>query len=260
MIIAQITDTHIQLPGPDAPNSEARAADLSRAVADINGLDTPPDAVIHTGDLTQNARPEEYARAREILDDLRAPLYVTAGNRDSRTEIAAAFSDRYEMLDGNGFVNYAIDEHPLRLIGFDSLSGDSNLGDFCQLRLTALDARLAAAPEKPTVIFIHHPPFETAAQINPYQYARREAAAEITDVLSRHKQVIRVLCGHAHRFGTAWLGDVEASTQPCLATELRKGDYPAQMADAVVYQLHFFDGGGELFSQARIVRGLAVAA
>ncbi len=260
MIIAQITDTHIQLAGPDAPNSEARAADLRRAVADINDLETPPDAVIHTGDMTQNAQPEEYARAREILGSLRAPLYVTPGNRDSRTEIAAAFSDCYEMLDANGFIIYAVDDHPVRLIAFDSLSGNSNRGDFCQARLDALDAKLAAAPEKPTVVFMHHPPFETAAEINPYQYERLEAKAEITDVLSRHRQVIRVLCGHAHRFGTAWLGDVEASTQPCLATELRKGVYPTQMADAVIYQLHFFDGGGKLFSQARIVNGLAAAA
>jgi len=260
MIIAQITDTHIQLPGPNAPNSEVRAADLRRAVADINALDTPPDAVIHTGDLTQNARPEEYARAREILDQLQAPLYVTPGNRDSRKEIATAFTDRYEMLDRNGFINYAVDDHPVRLIAFDSLSANSNLGDFCKNRLTALDAKLATHPEKPSLVFMHHPPFEAVAEKNHYHYERLEAAVEIKEVLSRHAQVIRVLSGHAHQFDKAWLGDVEVSTQPSLATELRCGFYPIQMADTVIYQLHFFNGGRELYSQARIVDSHTAAA
>ena len=88
MIIVQISDTHID---PEDCNARARVRDLERCVQDINGLDTPPDAVIHTGDLVHNGTPAKYAEAVRLLADLRYPLYIAAGNRDDRIALQAAF-------------------------------------------------------------------------------------------------------------------------------------------------------------------------
>ena len=84
MIIAQISDTHIDLDGPKGP---ARIRDLELCVDDINRLDPPPDAVIHTGDLVQNGSPAEYREAARILGALSRPLHVAAGNRDASTRL-----------------------------------------------------------------------------------------------------------------------------------------------------------------------------
>jgi len=84
MIIAQISDTHILAPGEDEPVGAGRAENLRRCIADINRLEPGADAVLHTGDMTQMGRDGEFAFAREILSGLRAPMFVTPGNRDGR--------------------------------------------------------------------------------------------------------------------------------------------------------------------------------
>ena len=71
MIIAQISDTHIDLDIPDRAN---RLRDLERCVAAINRLDPGPDVVIHTGDLVHNGKPAEYESVTQILRNLRCPV------------------------------------------------------------------------------------------------------------------------------------------------------------------------------------------
>ncbi len=56
MIIAQITDTHLAAANAADPVFRARAENLRACIADINRLDPMPDAVIHTGDMTQHGQ------------------------------------------------------------------------------------------------------------------------------------------------------------------------------------------------------------
>ena len=67
MIIAQITDTHLLAANAGSSMSEPRSENLRACIADINELDPKPDAVIHTGDMTQNGEASEFVHARSIL-------------------------------------------------------------------------------------------------------------------------------------------------------------------------------------------------
>ena len=71
MIIAQISDTHLTL---DTPDANQRMRDFALTIADINALDPPPQAIVHTGDIVHNGRREEYAEAASILAAARAPV------------------------------------------------------------------------------------------------------------------------------------------------------------------------------------------
>ena len=93
MIIAQITDTHLIAANAADPVFRARVEILRECIADINDLDPMPDAVIHTGDMTQHGQAAEFAHARSLLAVLDVPLYVTPGNRDGREGIARALVD-----------------------------------------------------------------------------------------------------------------------------------------------------------------------
>ena len=157
MIIAQISDTHID---PDGPNGAARLRNLEDCVEDINGLDRLPDVVIHTGDLAQYGAPAQYQKAKRLLGALRCPLLVAAGNRDDRAALRSAFPVDDYLLPETLFVQYCSDAFPVRLIAVDTLSENSNQGDFCEVRANSLRAALAEDTAKPTVIFMHHPPFE----------------------------------------------------------------------------------------------------
>ena len=98
---------------------------------------------------------------------------------------------------------------------------------------------------------MHHPPVEIVGVSDSFQYERREAVSELADVLTRHRQVIRLFCGHAHRPRTASVADVLASTVPSIAVDLRKGSYRGEMATLPVFQTHHYDGNGTFNSKNR---------
>jgi len=251
MILAQLTDTHLMTPEAGGGGARRRIDDLRRCVTDINALDPRPDAVIHTGDMTQHGDAKEYAVAAENLANLEIPLYPTPGNRDSSAGLARTFCTGY-MPEDASFVHYAIDTHPVRLVAVDSTSSHSNKGDFCDARLKALDATLSQAPDQPTALFLHHPPFDVPTIPEPFQYERREAADGVAAVVSRHQQVVRIFCGHVHRpWMTGFAGTV-ASTIPSVCTELRKGPYPEAMAERTFYQVHRFDPTYGFASETRL--------
>jgi Icc protein len=254
MIIAQITDTHLADAEAADPEFRARADNLRACIADINGLDPMPDAVIHTGDMTQHGLAAEFAHARALLAALRAPLYVTPGNRDGRQGMALAFAGDGHITPACAFVHYAVEDHPVRLVAVDSLAADGSAkGDLCRTRLAALDATLGEAPGRPTALFMHHPPFDVPAAPDSFAYRRRQAVADLAAVVLRHPQVIRIFSGHMHRPWTALVGGVAASTVPSVAADLRYGRYPPEMAGRPVYQVHRFESDGGFASETRLV-------
>src|ERR1700745_1178074 len=157
MIIAQISDTHLTL---DTPDASQRIRDFALTVVDINALDPAPDVIIHTGDIVHNGRQDEYARAAATLAEARAPVYVLGGTRDNREKLRAAVSAGGYLSPDYDFIDYAIDDYPVRLIALDTLSSGSNKGDFCAERARRLIELIDADHTKPIAVFTQHTPFE----------------------------------------------------------------------------------------------------
>ena len=76
----QISDSHI---GFHQPANMDVAGTLKSVIAGINGLANQPEFVIHTGDVTHLAKPEQFDTAKQILGTLRAPLVVLPGEHDA---------------------------------------------------------------------------------------------------------------------------------------------------------------------------------
>jgi 3',5'-cyclic AMP phosphodiesterase CpdA len=251
MIIAQISDTHI-MAGPAEDEAGARRAEnLRRCIVDINRQGV--DVVIHTGDSVHNGLAAEYANLRGILAGLEAPLFLVPGNRDRRDALRAAFDD-YDYLPATGdLLHYAIDDYPVRLVALDSIAAGERKGVFDAARLAWLDETLARAPEKPTVMFMHHPPFDIGDHYVG-GYRRPEDAEELEAVVRRHPQVRRLLCGHVHcAHRTPWGGTV-ATTMPSVAVDLRKEVDPA-FDGMPVYLLHRAAADGRVESRMRVAAG-----
>jgi Icc protein len=257
MIIAQISDTHILAPGSDHPAAELRADSLRRAVADINRR--RPDAVIFTGDSVQFGQAEEYARLSELLAPLEAPLYLVPGNRDDNAALSTAFADKPYLPKEGEFLHYVVEGHALRLIALDSTSAGERMGVFCETRQAWLDAVLSDSPERPTLLFIHHPPFDVGDHYVG-GYRRAEEAAALGELIARHKQVAGLLCGHVHCLvETRWAG-IAARIMPSIAVDVRKDTGGMDAGTAPLYLLHSIDGAGGLVSRAMLVDELEARA
>lgn len=255
MLIAQVTDPHIKAAGKLAYRRVDSAQKLRDCVAHLNALDPRPDIVLLTGDLVDLGRPEEYAVLRGILAPLAAPMYVIPGNHDERGALRAAFSDHAYLRRDPEFLHYAIEDHPLRLIGLDTVIPGEQAGELCERRLAWLEAQLRAAPGKPTVIFMHHPPFLTGLANMDWQNCRNGEA--LGALVEKHRQVIRILCGHVHRpIHTHWHG-VTASIAPSpshsCVFDLRPDASHDFVLEPPTCELHYWREGAGLVSHLTFI-------
>jgi len=239
MLIAHITDSHIEIPEPD---DAGRIADFERVVADISKLPRQPDLVIHTGDVTHCNRKAEYQLARSLLDRLPMPFHVIPGNKDRRDKMADAFALN------KGFIQQIIDTPDWQLLLLDTLSDTSNKGTYCEQRLQWLKMSLSSAT-KPVAIFMHHPSFEMSDNPYPFQFEHREIAEEFNKLVSDYDVVKSIFCGHAHRNTTGKVGNVPGMTLTAMSLDRRKGTYPSEMEGKPIYQLLDFAPDGTIGCQ-----------
>lgn len=212
MLIAQVTDTHVRAGGKLAYRTVDSAAKLEACVAHLNAMNPRPDIVLLTGDLVDFGQPEEYSALRRILTPLAMPVYAIPGNHDERGAMREAFADHAYLPRDGEFLHYVLEDYPLRLIGLDTTVPGEPGGLLCARRLAWLEERLNAAPERTTVLFMHHPPFLTGLANMDWQNCRNGEA--LGALVERHRQVIRILCGHVHRaIQINWHG-VTASIAP----------------------------------------------
>jgi 3',5'-cyclic AMP phosphodiesterase CpdA len=249
MIIAQVSDTHIAL---DSPDTDQRIQDFERTISDINKLDPIPDAVVHTGDIVHNGRQDEYAQSIAILMKARAPVYVLAGNKDDRVKLRDAFSESGYLSRDSDFIDYSVERFPVRLIALDTLSSRSNKGDFCLERIGRLTDLINAETAKPIAVFTHHPPFEVTVGPDRLHFETPEIMSRLRQAL-QCERIAGVFSGHVHRAAAGQVGRIPATVMPCIATSLRKGEYPAAMQKRPVYQIHRFDPLWGFATETRIV-------
>lgn len=228
MRIIQISDSHIAL---DAPQ---RLKDLSECVEAVNS--ESPEIVIHTGDITHNGEPREYAAAREILDQLDAPYFVLAGNKDKRPELQQAFSDHQYLREGGEFFQYSLQQFPTQLVFLDTVREHSRKGELCEKRLQHCKDMLSNN-NKPTLIFMHHSPFEVGEIPDPWQFEDWTQVDALQALLAEFKNVQRIYCGHVHRNVEGSLGSIPVHVLSCMAKDLRKGELSEHEKNQPMYKV-----------------------
>ena len=246
MLIAQITDSHIKLPGRLAYGRVDTAQMLRDCVATMRALKQPPDLILLTGDLVDLGLPEEYAHLRSILAPLRKKIIAIPGNHDAREPMRAAFRDS-GYLPEEGFLQFVIDgEHPFRIVGLDTVVAGQGGGELCSDRLKWLDETLARGPEAPTLIMMHHPPFETG--IGHMDAIGLRGKDGFASIMKRHAQVELIVCGHLHRAIHATVGGRAALCCPSPAHQVALDIDPnapsAFRMEPPGFMLHWWTGEG----------------
>jgi 3',5'-cyclic AMP phosphodiesterase CpdA len=254
MLIAQITDMHVKSEGEMLSGTLDSHGALAAAVARINGLDPRPDLLVATGDLTADGKPEEYGALRGLLAELRVPWLLLPGNHDIRENLRDAFPDQ-PWEDGK-FLLYAVDDWPVRFIALDTVIPGDHGGRLCPGRCRWLERKLGEAPERPTIVMLHHPPFATG--IGHMDRMGLEDASAFADVIAGNKQVIRILCGHVHRPVQTMFAGVPASVAPATSfqVQLKLDDSRSIQwtGEPPAFQLHVWTPGGGLVSHTAYVK------
>lgn len=141
-IFAVVADPHV--------GSGSAAADLAAVVRTINAR-KDIDFTIVVGDVAEKGRPSEYAEARRILADLRAPCRVLPGNHDAHWVGRGLTNFRQAWPDDR----FLYQKGPSYYLGLDS----GELGHIAPEDLAWLAVTLDKIPPSASIfVFLHHPP------------------------------------------------------------------------------------------------------
>ena len=243
MLIAQLTDLHVRPHGQPANRVAETNMFVERAFRAAADFAPRPDVILLTGDLTECGLDAEYANlARLIRRFLPAsiPLFVIPGNHDRREKLRESLAHLPHVTADPDYVQYAVEDFPVRIVMLDTLVPGAGHGELRPEQLQWLDRTLARVPGKPTLIGMHHPPF--ACGIAHMDRIRLQNAGAFVEVIARHKQVERIVCGHHHRAITAKVAQAIASISPSVAHQVEMSLHPddpgAFVFEPPAFQLH----------------------
>jgi hypothetical protein len=186
----QLSDIHWGYQGPANPDASVT---LRKVVATVNALETQPEFIVFTGDLTHTTddpveRRRRLAEFKSIVADLKVKtVRFMPGEHDAALDRGAAYKEFF----GESF--YTFDHKGVHFIAIDNVSDPAaKIGDeqFAWLR-----ADLAARDKKAAIVVLtHRPLFDLAPK---WDWATRDGAQAI-ELLMPFANVT-VFYGHIHQ-------------------------------------------------------------
>ena len=187
-VLIQISDTHLMAQATsDFVNVNPEQSFLA-VLDDIQARYPHAHALLHTGDLAQEAVTSTYARYLNQIAQLAMPSFQVPGNHDD-----IRFFPFYQHQN----TAHVIDFDSWSLVLLNSAVPHQVDGWVNEDQLEQLDALLSARPEQHIVLGCHHHPF--AMQSNWIDQHKLKNSQALTDVLARHSNVKVVLFGHVHQ-------------------------------------------------------------
>ena len=246
VLIAQISDLHIKPKGSLAYGQVDTSAALERCVAALNEFLPKPDFVVISGDLVDTPTAEEYEYLKCLLAPLNLPFAGIPGNHDSREMMRAAFP-LFPYASASGPLDQCLEIGGLDLLLLDSSVHRKPHGELEAASLQWLEATLASAPQRPALLFLHHPPFETGIWHMDRQNLLN--AAELAAIVRRHPRVQRIAAGHVHRATLTIFAGVATTICPApnhaVDLDLAKLREPSFKVEPPAFHLHaWFPGEG----------------
>jgi 3',5'-cyclic AMP phosphodiesterase CpdA len=215
LTFAQISDTHIGFRKDANPDV---AGSLRRAIADINALPQKPAFVVHTGDVSHLSKPEEFGRAKELLQELRVDrVHTVPGEHDTIDEGTTGYLRHFDH-DGNGKSWYSFDQSGVHFVGLNNVENfkAKTLASLGDEQLAWLEKDLASVSHSTPVVVLAHIPLWTVWE--PWGWGTADSAQAIA--LLRPFGSVTVLNGHIHQVLQKVEGNVALHTAMSLAYPL----------------------------------------
>jgi len=209
--LVQVTDSHI-FADPEGRLLGLNTRESFEAVcARVSCEEWRPDALLATGDLSQDASPEAYKYLADGLLDLAIPSFWVAGNHDN--------PDAMEMYLSNSKVSSA--KHLFighwQIILLDSSVVGKVHGKLSQSELDFLEKVLARYPDRHSLVVLHHQPVKINSRwLDDIGLKNHQAFKE---VIKKHQNVKGVLWGHIHQEyqkvidGVSWIASPSSCVQ-----------------------------------------------
>jgi Icc protein len=255
MRIIQLTDLHL-MTDPASEIRGVRTRDtFERVLQDVEAGYADADRMIITGDLTHDEKRSTYEWLRARLKDWIDRLRVIPGNHDDRAIMRDVFEDRLtktRLADRNVFVEELGD---WRLIGLDSHVPGELRGELGAEQRAWLKEELRSTSNRPTCLFLHHPPVEVqSAWLD--RIGLTDAGA-FRETIEEFPQACTLFCGHIHQERTIRFGPSIVLSSPSTGVQFRP-ETEALVVDSIAPGFRMIDLGenGKFHTRVeRVMRG-----
>ncbi|MET1256611.1 3',5'-cyclic-AMP phosphodiesterase [Aliikangiella maris] len=213
--LAQITDCHI-FADPEGCLLGLNTRDSFEAVCDrLKREEWRPDALLATGDLSQDASPQAYKYLADYFKSMQLATFWLAGNHDD--------SDTMEMYLSNSSVFPAkqILIGDWQILMLDSSVKGKVHGHLSNYQMAFLARALKRYPEKHALICLHHQPVDVGCEW--LDQIGLHNADELAALIARHNQVKGVLWGHIHQEFQRSINGVQWIATPSSCVQFEPG-------------------------------------
>jgi 3',5'-cyclic-AMP phosphodiesterase len=191
---AQISDSHIGF--SKEPNKDV-VSTLKLAIDRINAMPMRPDLVIHTGDLTHLAKPEEFDTCAQVLKSAKTgEVFYVPGEHDIFTDDGKLYLERYgKGTHGLGW--RSLDHKGVHFIGLVNVANlkPGGLGTLGREQIDWLKKDVAGLRDSTPIVVFAHVPLWT---VYPKWGWGTEDSGQALSLLKRFGSVT-VLNGHIHQ-------------------------------------------------------------
>lgn len=190
----QLSDSHVGFAKP--ANPDARAT-YREAIGKVIAMPVKPDFIIHTGDITQLSRDDEFDDADQILRETGIQTYHVPGEHDMLDDgNGKAFLARYgKGSKGSGW--FSFDHKGVHFVGLVNVADlkPGGAGRLGAEQIAWLAKDLAGhASSTPVVLFAHIPLWMLYAE---WGWGTDDAAQALTHL--RRFGSVTILNGHIHQ-------------------------------------------------------------
>jgi 3',5'-cyclic AMP phosphodiesterase CpdA len=203
----QVSDSHIGFEKP--ANPDARAT-FREAVAKIKAMPDKPDFIVHTGDISQLSKPQEFDDADQIISEAGLTVFHIPGEHDMLDEgNGKAYLDRYgKGSAGDGW--FSFDHKGVHFVGLINVKElqAGGMGRLGADQLAWLQKDLAGRGSSTPIVVLGHIPLWT---LYP-QWGWGTDDSEQALALLRRFGSVTVLNGHIHQVAQKVEGNITFHT------------------------------------------------
>jgi Icc protein len=215
--LAQVTDCHV-LADPEGGLLGLNTRDSFEAVCErVMQEEWRPDAILSTGDLSQDASPESYQYLADYFKSMGLPTFWLAGNHDNPETMELYLSNNKVIAAKQLLIGH------WQVILLDSSVKGKVHGYLEDDQLEFLETCLKRYPDRHAMVSLHHQPVEIGSKW--LDKIGLHNADDLHQVINRYSQVKGVLFGHIHQDfyqvinGIPWIASPSSCVQFTPKTE-----------------------------------------
>lgn len=190
--LLQITDTHLFAPEDGALLGIPTLYSFQSVVEQVQLLTPDFDAILATGDISQDHTVQSYQHFVNGIKPLKKPCYWLPGNHDYKPSMGGVLPS--PQIKSSEHVLIGLN---WQLIILDSQVVGVPHGFLSIEQLDLLDNALSLNPDRHSLILLHHHPLPAgSAWLDQHKLKDNE---HLWSIIAKHTNVRGVVCGHIHQ-------------------------------------------------------------